>query len=129
MTSDGCLLYSGDAYMAFDFATGLFPTAFCIFLRDFAQTNEGTVRRFMMWFRRFCSRELWWPIWLTISCSDDPNDYNTSDDMNGGSHNGADDVTGYCSDIDSYGSNNSDDDDNDNDNDDDDQDGVDGTNT
>ena len=38
-------------------------------------------------------------------------------------------VTGYCSDIDSYGANNSDDDDNDNDNDDDDQDGVDGANT
>ena len=132
MTSDGCLLCSGDAYMALDFATGLFPTYFCIFLRDFAQINERTVRRFMMWFRRFCSRALWWPIWLAISCPDDYNDYNTSDHMNGGSHNGADDVTGYCSDIDSSGSNNSDDDDDDDDdddNDDDDQDGDDDTNT
>ena len=75
----------------------------------------------------FVVAALWWPIWLTISCTDDPNDYNTSDDINGGSHNGADDVTGYCSDIDSSGSNNSDDDDNDND--DDDQDGDDCANT
>ena len=43
---------------------------------------------------------------------------------------GADDVTGYCSEIYSYGSNNSDDDDDDDDdNDDDDQGGDDGANT
>ena len=61
--------------MALDFATGLFPTDFCLFLREFAQTNEGTVRRFMTWFRRFCSRALWWPIWSAVTCPDnDPND-------------------------------------------------------
>ena len=45
ITSDGCLHYFGDACMALDFATGLSPTHFCIFLQDFAQTNEETVRR------------------------------------------------------------------------------------
>ena len=86
MTSDGCLLYSGDACMALDFATGLFPTDFCIFLRDFAQSNEGTVRRsWCGWNRRFCSRALWWHVWSAISCPDNrSDDSNTSSDENGG---------------------------------------------
>jgi hypothetical protein len=119
MTSDGCLLYSGDACMALDFATGLFPTDFCIFLRDFAQSNEGTVRRFMVWFRRFCSRALWWPVWSAVSCPDNgSNDSNTSD-VSGGSERGADDITGYCSDTDCSNSDTSDNDDDDDDGDDD----------
>ena len=114
MASYGCLLYSGDTCMAFDFATGLFPADFCIFSRDFAQTNEGTERRFMMWFHRFCSHALWWPIWSATSCPDnDSDDSNTSDNKSESTQNGTDDVTGYCSDIDKSGSNNSDTDDDD----------------
>ena len=114
MTSDGCRLQSGDACMALDFATGLFPTDFCLFLREFAQINEGTVRRFMTWFRRFCSRTLLWLIWSAVTCPDnDPNDSNTADDASGDYQNGADDVTGYCSDTDSSGPGNSEDDDDD----------------
>ena len=39
--------------MALNFANGLFPTDLCIFPRDFAQTNERTVRRLNMRFCRF----------------------------------------------------------------------------
>jgi hypothetical protein len=63
-------LYSGDASMAFDFASCLFPTDFCVFLRVFVQTNEGVVRRFMTWFCRVCSLGLGWPIWSAVSCPD-----------------------------------------------------------
>jgi hypothetical protein len=98
MTKENCLLYSGDANMALDFSTGLFPTDFCIFLREFAQTNEGVIRRFMTWFRRFCSRALWWPIWSIISCPDnDHTDLNSSDDANGHPQDKTDDITGYNS--------------------------------
>ena len=93
--------------MALGFATGLSPTYFCIFLQDFAHTNEKTVRRFMLRLRRFCSCALWWPIWSSISCRDKyANDSNTTDDLSGGFQNGADDVTGYRSDIDRSGSSN-----------------------
>jgi hypothetical protein len=95
--------------MALDFVTGLFPTDFCVFLREFAQTNEGAVCRFMTWFRRFCSRELWWPIWSAVSCPDnDATVSNTSGDASEENENGADDVTGYCSATDESGSENSD---------------------
>jgi hypothetical protein len=103
--------YQTGSSMALDFATGLFPTDFCVFLRKFAQTNEGVVRRFITWFRRFCSRALWWPIWSAVSCPDnDTNVSNTSGDADGENENGAGDVTGYCSATDESGSENSDED-------------------
>ena len=109
MTPGGCLLYSGNASMALDFATGLFRTDFCVFLQEFAQTNEGVVRRFMTWFRRFCNRSLRWPIWSAVSCSDSDTDVsNTSGDAGGENENGAGDVTGYCSATGESGSENSD---------------------
>jgi hypothetical protein len=109
MTPCGCLLYSGDARMALDFATGLFPTHFCVFQREFAQTNESDVRRFMAGFRRFCCRELWWPIWSVVSCPDnDTNVSNNSGGASGDNENDADGATGYFSTMDIYGSENND---------------------
>ena len=54
------------------------------------------------------------PSWAAVTCHDnDPNDSNTADDASGDSQNGADDVTGYCSDTDSSGPENSEYDDDD----------------
>jgi hypothetical protein len=87
----------------------LFPTDFCVFLREFAQTNEGAVRRFMTWFRRICSSGLWWPIWPAVSCPDNDTYFsNAPGGASGGIENGAGDATGHTSATDEYGSESSD---------------------
>ena len=76
-----------------------------MFLRRIACSNEDSVRKFLTFYRRLCSRAVWWPLWNGIiharspdadSELEDDSDTQASIDMT--ENNIPADVTGYDSD-------------------------------
>ncbi len=49
-----------------DLSRASFPLISVYFLRRTACYDEDPVRKFLVYFRRLCSRELWWPMWTAI---------------------------------------------------------------
>ena len=109
LTKSGRLLYVygkyRSAYDAFGLVTGFIPSDFGVFLRRAACSNEDSVRKFLIFFRRLCSRGLWWPLWNAIQQAhpDEDHDPDVHDDIaiSGAinENNIPDDVTGYDSDV------------------------------
>ena len=109
LTHSGRLLYSygkyKSSYNAFGLVTGFIPSDFGVFLRHTACSNEDSVRKFLTFFRRLCSRDLWWPLWKVIMQShnsDVDSDSDADSDISVPSGNNENttpaDVTGYDSD-------------------------------
>ena len=61
MNEGGGLLCASDADAAFGFVTGFLPTDFVVILRQAAVRCGASVRFFLTYLRRDCSRLLWWP--------------------------------------------------------------------